>query len=280
MPDENGDGNSTEEQEKDRKLDLVRKAKWTSDILPVDAIHKDMEYQRVCSTGRLGRMKPYSVDLALSIAVNKRPDGTYWVMDGGHRLELARTAGEELIFADVFTFPSVELEALYFEVSNRNMKPPSALQRLKARIRGKDADALALERIVHEAGYELDERRGMLPTGIQCASALEVIYRRSPEELADALALIRDTWGTAHGATHEPLVIATSMFIRRFVGRYDRKRFVGKLRQYDPDTLSHRAAQLQPLRRGNSTEKLLLEILTDLYDDKLRSGRVRPKEEE
>ena len=153
--------------------------------------------------------------------------------------------------------------------------PGAAIQDLRARITGHDADAIAIQRLVEKHGFFLDERRNGGANACSCAHALITIYERSAQELDDVFALCRATWPEKEASASEIIINGVSMFLRRYGHLYDRRRFVNKMGVLDPLYLKAKAAEGQQLRKGFSAEKLLVETFVDYYDEHLRSGRLR-----
>jgi hypothetical protein len=61
--------------------------------------------------------RTWNLMFAGSVVINRRPDGTYWVLDGRHRLLLAVRAGVERHVCQVHQIP-IDQEARYHELLN------------------------------------------------------------------------------------------------------------------------------------------------------------------
>lgn len=254
---------------------------WTEDYLEADSLLLDDSYQRPVSPSRLAILsKGFSLDLVKRLDVNRRPTGELYVMDGAHRLAAARNRGETLLPCRIYHFPTVEQEALFFVASNLNTNVVSALDRMKARIRAGDATAVAITAMLTEFGYEWNYSHGPVPGGVKAARAFEEMYNRSPDELYRVLRIASASWGRQVNALQDVIVWALSRFTRHWEGRYREDRLIAKLRQHEPGVLRQRAYTASQLLRGASAEYRLFEYITGLYDENLRAGRLRPREQE
>lgn len=115
-----------------------------------------------------------------SITVGLRDDGTYWVLDGQHRL-LAALKRPDItkLPCRVFRVKSTKQEAEAFLRTNTNRKPISALDRHKARLTAEDDISQAIESTLAATGYKLSDN-GSSHT-VRCATALHAMWRRDPE---------------------------------------------------------------------------------------------------
>src|SRR5207248_2480636 len=82
--------------------------------LSVHEIGIDPSYQRVLSQARTNALaRSWDPLIAGAIRVNRRPDGSYWAVDGQHRLEGSKRAGETEILCDIYSVPQAREPALF-----------------------------------------------------------------------------------------------------------------------------------------------------------------------
>lgn len=92
------------------------------------------------------------------ILVALRKDGTYWVMDGQHRVLAARNRSDiDELPCLVFSVESKNDEAAGFLVANTQRKPVTAIAKYKAMVLTKDATAMAVDEVLDRLGIEVAE---------------------------------------------------------------------------------------------------------------------------
>lgn len=92
------------------------------------------------------------------ILVALRKDGSYWVMDGQHRVLAARNRSDiDELPCLVFTVESKNDEAAGFLVANTQRKPVTAIAKYKAMVLTKDATAMAVDDVLDRLGIEVAE---------------------------------------------------------------------------------------------------------------------------
>ena len=127
--------------------------------LPAKDLHVDREhYQRHINTARVKRIaKNFDPMLFDVLKVNRRADGTYWVIDGGHRLsalsEMGRT--EEYVPCLVYDGLTLQEEAALFAAQN-NRAQVTAGHEFRALLASGDPTTLAIKQIVEAEGLILD----------------------------------------------------------------------------------------------------------------------------
>jgi hypothetical protein len=255
---------------------------WREDYLRADQISIDDSYQRPLDRERVQRIARAWDDARCGyLEVNQRPDGSYFAMNGQHRLEAARTAKVEYVACRIFTFASVELEALWFAGQAADTRRVEALSRMKARIRGGDAVAVAINRMIHEHGYTFGWSFGKAaPGSTRAAAALEELYRRDAELLDYLLTIMQQAWGDAPNAVSDTTLHGLAFFEQKYHGIYDRARLVMVLKPQEPNVLRQRAFTRAQLSGGGSAERHLMMMIADLYDRGKRTGRLRPYDTE
>lgn len=251
---------------------------WEEHYVKTSAIKVDQTYQRPLDEGRAARMaRAWSNARCLYLEVNRRPNGDLYAMNGQHRLVAATLAGVELVPCRIYSFPSVALEALWFEGQAHDSRAIPALFRMKARIAGGDSTAVNIAALAAKYGYPFNWSMGNSQPGTtRAAAALEELYKRNPARLELCLALICDSWGDAPNACADTTLHAFWFFDEKYQGQYDRQRVVNVLRPFEPNTLRQRAFNRAQLAGGGSAERHLCNMIAELHDKGKRTGRLLP----
>lgn len=94
--------------------------------------------------------------LCQPLAVARRPDGSLMVVDGQHRLEAARLRRDVPHLPCVITsYPNQGDEAAAFVALNQQRRPLSKIDLFKAALAAEDDQAVAIARVITEAGLTL-----------------------------------------------------------------------------------------------------------------------------
>lgn len=122
------------------------------------------------------------------LCVVRRPDGAYYVYDGGHRLEALRKLGIEEAPCIVFDMDNMTDEAKAFLLIATNRKAMSAVDKHKAKIHAGDPAAILVAKLISEAGRNLSSG-GTDANSVKCIARLEVLATNEP-------ALLKRIWPT------------------------------------------------------------------------------------
>lgn len=127
--------------------------------VPVNIIKIDSAYQRDVSTHWVQQHLPFNEQQAGAIVLSLR-GGTLFVIDGGHRLALAKESGIEKINAFVMEGLSQQDEAALFVKYQRERRNLTSHALFRADVVRGDPDTLAMVRIVNNAGFHLAKTTG------------------------------------------------------------------------------------------------------------------------
>jgi hypothetical protein len=192
----------------------------------------DYSYQRDLNEDRVQEiMDDFSEDAFGTPIVNRRPDGSLFLVDGQHRREAAiRLYGHRKIWCRVIQVPGAPEEAaIFYRVNAGHVRPgPSVL--FQGRITQGEAAALEIERIAAEEGMPLC-LRGKPESLDQLAipSVLDQIYKkRGSEGLRNILKFVRETWGGQKKYASSAVVSG----VARFFDHY------GEHKNFDPSAIS------------------------------------------
>lgn len=243
------------------------------DVVPIAAVYCDRFQRELSETWLRARIENFNPALfGVLILSERRPTPKspkeFSVVDGQHRSELALRVGVEQVPGLVYFGLSVEQEAELFTLLQRERRPISQLERFNADLVACKPEALAVQRIVAAAGYRLENSSS--PGAIKTVSALERIYRKSPELLAQILGLIFDTWGKMPGAANEHMIGALRIFLEKNPEMI-RERFVLQLEQMTPSLIAQKGSQLRDsLGHTGSLMSFMAEIIENQYGSQRR----------
>jgi hypothetical protein len=209
-----------------------------------------------------------------AIVVSQRSDGTYWVLDGQHRLETLKLMGKSVILADVRHNMSIPQEAVLFYRLNAGTTRVGAWDQFQARIVGGDPVAVAIDKMITEHGYRLD-RSGNTVKGIAAVASLEKVFRRG--YLEEVLGIISTVWRTDKHAVDGPVVEGLGVFIHSYKDQpaYDRERLLDVLAITPPAEIYQRQRQLiVEMGRGSGQPAVLIAMaIRDVFNGKRRTSR-------
>lgn len=183
-------------------------------LIGTGVLRVDTSYQRPQNELRVRQMTPFNPSLFGRLTVNQRADGSWWVVDGQHRLAAAIRGGQTSVPCTVYRGWSVKDEAWVYGFRNRTQMKPSQYDLHKASVLFGDPIALDLEKIVAEIGGAIGPRNSPAVGTrghIGCVESLRRIYGmrnehgRYPierysklngrEHLRKTLHLINAAWG-------------------------------------------------------------------------------------
>lgn len=183
----------------------------------------------------------FDPDLFHPLVVSARADGTFWVVDGRHRLEAIRMLGwlDQALPCWVFRGLSVAEEARLFVRLTSGVRKKRADRVFRARVTAGEPIAHEIARVTAECGYRLASSRGPRsdPGVLGCTGTLEDIWRAGGTDLLHrVLSLVHDTWGGRPKSTDADFVKAVSAFVLVHP-EASRKVFSERLSRHEPQAL-------------------------------------------
>lgn len=146
--------------------------------IPIDRLQADSTYQRELSEQAIRTIvKNFDIDKYGILFVVAR-DGLYYVVDGQHRLEAAKRLSLPDVPCMLINCTDIQREA-ELRLGFGARLPDTPVQRFKLELQACVPSAIAIDRIVRQAGLKLKLRGGgnTSPRFIQCVSVLKRIYR-------------------------------------------------------------------------------------------------------
>lgn len=125
--------------------------------LNVDVLKVDHTYQRPLDQNRIKKIAAnLDVKLLFRIAVNQRPDGSYYIVDGQQRVGAINLIGGNFqVDCVVYRLATVKQEAELYEHLNWDRKNPNAFDQWRARLAKGDEKVLRIQEELNRANLKL-----------------------------------------------------------------------------------------------------------------------------
>lgn len=248
----------------------------------VDDLNIDEAYQRTIDWAFVNRIAndfdPAGLGL---VSVARRADGSYWVIDGQHRVEALRILAIPRVACLVEDISSLSDEAQVFILRN-TQKKVLAFDKFKARLTAQAPDAVAIDTVCRSYGFPLVKSGG---TAFSCVATVERIWRgirsttadRGPETLKATLSLMRSAWGSATPRPSGDITLALATFLDRYGDEIDTTRLALKLSGL-PGGWTGLLGKARSLRGsiGGSVPQNAVEVVRSLYNGGLRKAPLPP----
>lgn len=159
--------------------------------------------------------------------VNRRADGSLYVMEGQHSLWAYRQWVGEGQQVQVWLYDGLtEQEEAEFFLSLNNKKSIDAMAKFKAAVTAGRVEECDVDRIVRANGCSVSNSNG--ETSISAVGALMTIYQRfGPKVLGQTLRVIRGSF--IDGGFERPVLLGVSMVLARYADTIDEDRLISKL---------------------------------------------------
>lgn len=149
-----------------------------------------------------------------ALSVIERPDGTYWVFDGQHRLYAMRILDIRRAWCQVFMLVEGSSEAAQIQLLLGNSRKWHPIDTFKMRVKAGDHKATFINRVVEENGSRIATGY----EGYACVRALELAYDLGPEVMEKTVQTIERTWPSSHDGRTLLVVNALGFFHYSFPG--------------------------------------------------------------
>lgn len=216
--------------------------------LPCNSI-KLAPYQRKCDLLRVNKYaENFNQDLFEAIHVSFR-DNQYWVIDGQHRLMLAKKLGMKTIVCQVHYGMSYEEEAKLFDLYNGNesSKATTIHAKINARIEYGDPATMEIKNIVESTGFIFGLDNSKAINKIIATSTLTFIHKQiGCEGLRRVLFLIKQSWDGIYEAVDKCMLMGVYLFVKNYVNDFKDSDFINKMQKVHPRTI---------LNEGKSNKK-------------------------
>lgn len=183
-------------------------------------ISSDMRYQRRVS-GRVKHIASnYDTNKLNAIIVSQRNDGTFWVIDGQHRLQatILRLGKEEKLLAIVYHGMTPEDEAEMFASQHDNVKAPTKAEFFKAKAFAGDKDVIRLREATEAEGIECDFTDGHKSDGKLKAygAAYQVFMTYGEMPYRRVISTLVDAWGGSYESLGANFIKGMALFLSTY----------------------------------------------------------------
>lgn len=207
--------------------------------VPVAAIKRDTKYQRDINSAFIEAAGKFDPDLAGTVILSSRSGGPY-VVDGGHRVEIARLWGLTHVNAFVIDNLTQADEADLFVKFQRMRRALSSHDLFKSELTAGAQhypETAAMVRVVSNAGFHLARKGGGSPTAITAIDSIRYIHRYGGDDLLSrTLGLVKEVWFGEPKALSGPVLKGLALFLHS-AGQephFRRERLVKALALYTP----------------------------------------------
>lgn len=241
-------------------------------LIPLGDLFVDEAYQRPLTSFVEKVTRDYNPALVGTLIVSEREGGRMAVIDGQTRMEGMRRNDEVVAPCLVYHDLSQADEAALFRDMQTQRRGMATYLRFRAALVARDPEAIAIQQIVTEAGFDLGV--ALTATTIQAIAALETVFRSSPDLLRRVMTIIAAAWPdpTTDYRTSAEVIRGLSLFLRK-EKRIDEARLIDRLSGVTPQTLRHRANALKEgSGSGGSAPGYMADAILGVY---MRAGGRR-----
>jgi len=137
-----------------------------------EKIKIDDSYQRDLNDGKVKILRANWSHIACgALSVVRREDGSFYVVEGQHRLAAALARADiSQMPCMVFELDSIKDEAKAFLAANKNRKPLTSIDAFKASVKSGDQIAVEAQRLLTDAGYVASKHEKA--HGVRCISSI------------------------------------------------------------------------------------------------------------
>lgn len=245
--------------------------------LPVSVIEVDPEYQRGLNKERVGVIARNFRWAAFGVLTVSYRDGSYWVVDGQHRLVAAKRVGARTVPCIILPSTTAADEAGLFSDMNKVRGPLRATDVFRAKVTAKDADALAIVDACKSRGIAVSTKGTHHLRSISSVATLEWIYKRGGTDLLlQVLDIILDSCPSDPEPWRGDMMKGLATLLHVYNGEFDRNRLVRRFAETPHATLRNKVAYLKTISGGTLyLPNVWARVLTDfLYNQRLSKGRL------
>jgi Family of unknown function (DUF6551) len=180
----------------------------------LDALKVDHRYQGPLQKKRVEKLlKEWDDDLGYTdIYVSLRSNGTYWIIDGQHRVATMMDAGMGAYEIEVNLFEGLSLqEEARLHKRLNEVRSRTLYEKFNSAVVGKMHPEYDINKVVEDSGWKISRSRG--PGCINAIAAARWIFLQYG---ADALALVLRTversWQRDDGSVEAPILLGIARF--------------------------------------------------------------------
>lgn len=258
----------------DADTNLAKEQQW----LHVKVLRVDPTYQRPVDQVRVRRMaRNFDIDALGTIEVSRRRDGSFFIIDGQHRIATMFEIGwsDQKVPCLVHFGLSVEDEARIYRLRNDAVRPNS-FAIFRAGLTEGNAECIDIDRTVRHCGLQI--ATGGNRGNVQAVSALTKVYRNAGGLVLErTLRCITSAWGTQSSNFQADILISVGLVLNRLGDTVDRDRLAAVLATVTPTSLLAQARSTKiaiSTGTGSIGLTVLPEIIVNLYNKGLRKNKL------
>lgn len=246
--------------------------------IPWANLNIDRTYQREQSDYKIKDIaEAFDPDAFGWLVVGRRVDGTLWVIDGGHRYYALQLMGytDQNVPCMMLNETTPEAEARLYDIYNAKRAPMRVTERFKARLRYNDEEALAINKVLADAGYTVWFKRGKAPKNtVGAVDKIIDVYRTgAPGDLALVIEIVREAWGDDPNAVVGIMIGGVHNFIVKHRGQFEVGELARKLKTTTPGAILARAAQIVEAD-GGAKHIAVCRAIRKTYNANRRKGQL------
>ncbi|MEB5757441.1 DUF6551 family protein [Mammaliicoccus sciuri] len=226
----------------------------------------DMRYQSPIRESQVRKIvRNFDPDKLDTITVNKRQDGTFYIIDGQHRVEALKELNIQFAQANIYDNLTPEKEAeMYYGINDRPAKSPNS--KAKSKLMFGEQSAIEIEQAVINAGLKIDYDKKLPSDGyITAYASLESIYKKYNKKLLEiVLKIIKESFGTDSKNYQAFMIKGFAQFIDIYHRDVDVMNLISKLQELGYDGF---IKEVNKNAAGFSTKKESLPLtLVEIYN--------------
>lgn len=241
--------------------------------LPIRQLIVDPNVQRGLDRRRVTRIaNELDVHALGVITVSQRPDGTYVVIDGQHRIEACKEAGrgELQVTARVYAGLTLPEEATLFRLLNNTAKP-QFVDIFRVRVVEGEEVAVAVSQLAERYGWKVSVAR-TASGSLLAIQSLEAVFRKDPIAAERTMATITRAWGHDPAGTDGRIIAGLGLVYARYQDAVDVENLADRLarRGGGPNKLLGDARGLAELIH-TTVARAMAEVLVELYNSRRKT---------
>lgn len=246
--------------------------------LPLRLLKTDYTYQSPVKDSQVVKIvRDFDPKALHTIVVSEREDGTYYIIDGQHRVVALIRLNYDFIRCTVHTGLTREEEAkMYHDLNNRPNKTRGS--KGKAKFAYNEESAVKLDELVKSTGMQINyEHTGHRKGYISPYATLEQIYKKHGDvHLNNVIVVIKSAFGNDGKHFQSDIMYGFSKFLKTYYKTLDMQNLVDKLENVGFEGLMDKVEN-EKFKFKNKKECLPY-VMTDIYNRNKKKGQLDRKQ--
>lgn len=239
-------------------------------------VNCDPRFQRELDERRAKRMSKAVNKKRIGVPVlSQRADGTFWVLDGQHRITALKMAGDdEPVLCDIQEGLTLADEAELFLLLNSDRPAVRVFDKFKARLVAKDPVAVEIERTVKAAGLRISKA-----PGANCICAIKALesthnaYHNLPRVLS-----ILGKWADGDPVTFDGRMLQDMGHFLASVEKLDERHLVERLLTKAPARVLAQITRTQGVAYNTPRREAAAQVFCNIYNYRLsKAKKIAPR---